>query len=252
MTVMSSSGGCHVRKVLFNRFADRADRRRRFVVRACAGRTAVRLSQFPPAPTQNQIAPQYAPSEQTELDADAQLDPRLQRQTVAYASAEAPGTVIIDTPHTALYYVLGNGKAIRYGIGVGRQGFTWAGVKQVARKAEWPDWYPPQEMIARQPYLPRMVAGGPGNPLGARAMYLGGTEYRIHGTNDPTTIGKHVSSGCIRLTNEDVEDLYSRVQIGAKVIVLPQTNTPQVAQHAPAPVSQARISLNVTRASSLH
>ncbi len=121
------------------------------------------------------------------------LDPRLQRQVVDYASNEAPGTVIIDTPHTVLYYVLGNGKAIRYGIGVGRQGFTWSGVQHVARKAEWPDWYPPSEMIARQPYLPRMVAGGPGNPLGARAMYLGGTEYRIHGTNDPTTIGKHVS-----------------------------------------------------------
>jgi lipoprotein-anchoring transpeptidase ErfK/SrfK len=141
--------------------------------------------------------------------------------------------------------------AIRYGIGVGRQGFTWAGVKQVARKAEWPDWYPPQEMIARQPYLPRMVAGGPGNPLGARAMYLGSSDYRIHGTNDPTTIGKQVSSGCIRLTNEDVEDLYSRVQIGAKVIVLPQTTPAQVAQspaqsrQAPAPASNARMSWNV-------
>ena len=119
--------------------------------------------------------------------------------------------------------MLGNGKAIRYGIGVGREGFTWAGVKQVARKAEWPDWYPPQEMIARQPYLPRFTAGGPGNPLGARAMYLGSTEYRIHGTNNPATIGKHVSSGCIRLTNDDVTDLYDRVQVGAKVVVLPQT-----------------------------
>jgi len=162
-----------------------------------------------------QVQPQYAPN------ADAKLDPRLQRQNVSYSSNEAPGTIIIDTPHTFLYYVLGNGMAIRYGIGVGRQGFTWAGVKQVARKAEWPDWYPPAEMIARQPYLPRMVAGGPGNPLGARAMYLGGSEYRIHGTNDPNTIGKHVSSGCIRLTNADVEDLYSRVQVGAKVVVLP-------------------------------
>ena len=125
---------------------------------------------------------------------DAQLPARLQRQVVDYPSNEAPGTIIIDTPHTYLYYVLGNGKALRYGIGVGRQGFTWSGVKQVVRKAEWPDWYPPAEMIARQPYLPRMMAGGPGNPLGARAMYLGGTEYRIHGTNDPTTIGHHVSS----------------------------------------------------------
>ena len=187
-------------------------------------------------------APQYAPTEQN--DQDAQLDPRLQRQVVNYPTREAPGTVIIDTPHTVLYFVLGNGQAIRYGIGVGRQGFTWAGVKQVARKAEWPDWYPPSEMIARQPYLPRMVAGGPGNPLGARAMYLGGSEYRIHGTNDPTTIGKHVSSGCIRLTNEDVEDLYSRVQVGAKVIVLPQSP----AQTAQAPVHHERISSNATPA----
>ncbi|MGH6664198.1 MAG: L,D-transpeptidase [Pseudolabrys sp.] len=191
-------------------------------------------------------APQYAPTEQN--DQDAQLDPRLQRQVVNYPSNEAPGTVIIDTPHTFLYFVLGNGKAIRYGIGVGRQGFTWAGVKQVARKAEWPDWYPPSEMIARQPYLPRMVAGGPGNPLGARAMYLGGSEYRIHGTNDPTTIGKHVSSGCIRLTNADVEDLYSRVQVGAKVIVLPQNPT----QTAQAPVRHAHVSVNATGASSLY
>ena len=202
------------------------------------------------APTQTQVAPQYAPTEQAGSDADAQLDPRLQRQIVAYASNEAPGTVIIDTPHTVLYYVLGNGKALRYGIGVGRQGFTWSGVKQVARKAEWPDWYPPQEMIARQPYLPRMVAGGPGNPLGARAMYLGGTEYRIHGTNDPTTIGKHVSSGCIRLTNADVEDLYSRVQIGTKVIVLPQSAPAQTAQRAPA--HTARLSWNATRPSGLY
>ena len=119
-------------------------------------------------------------------------------------------------------------------------------------KAEWPDWYPPSEMIARQPYLPRMVAGGPGNPLGARAMYLGGSEYRIHGTNDPTTIGKHVSSGCIRLTNEDVEDLYSRVQVGAKVIVLPQGAPTQTAQQARAAVHTERMSLNVDRPSSLY
>ncbi len=197
-------------------------------------------------------APQYGPVEDNDQAADAQLDPRLQRQIVNYASNEAPGTVIIDTPHTVLYFVLGNGKAIRYGIGVGRQGFTWAGVQHVAKKAEWPDWYPPSEMIARQPYLPRMVAGGPGNPLGARAMYLGGSEYRIHGTNDPTTIGKRVSSGCIRLTNEDVEDLYNRVQVGAKVIVLPQNAPAQTAQHSPAPARTERMSLNVDRASSLY
>jgi len=151
----------------------------------------------------------------------AQIPAYLERQVVDYPSHEAPGTIIIDTPHTFLYYVLGNSQAIRYGIGVGREGFTWSGVKLVANKTEWPDWYPPPEMIKRQPYLPRMVAGGPGNPLGARAIYIGGTEYRIHGTNDPTTIGKRVSSGCIRLTNESVIDLYSRVKIGAKVIVLP-------------------------------
>jgi lipoprotein-anchoring transpeptidase ErfK/SrfK len=208
---------------------------------SCGPAQAEPLFAFLNAPTQNQIAPQYAPTEQSAPDADAQADPRLQRQVVGYASNEAPGTVIIDTPHTVLYYVLGNGKAIRYGIGVGRQGFTWAGVKQIARKAEWPDWYPPQEMIARQPYLPRMVAGGPGNPLGARAMYLGSSEYRIHGTNDPTTIGKHVSSGCIRLTNDDVTDLYNRVQVGAKVIVLPQAAPVHTAQAQPASSSYALV-----------
>ena len=129
---------------------------------------------------------------------------RLKRQIVSYPTREAPGTVIIDTPNTYLYYVLGGGQAIRYGIGVGRDGFTWSGVQSVTKKAEWPDWTPPPEMIARQPYLPRHMAGGPGNPLGARAMYLGGTVYRIHGTNAPETIGTHVSSGCIRLTNADV------------------------------------------------
>lgn len=157
---------------------------------------------------------------------------RLRRQMVDYATREAPGTVVIDTPHTYLYLVLGNGKAVRYGIGVGREGFTWSGVKSIDRKAEWPDWYPPTEMIARQPYLPRFTAGGPGNPLGARAMYIGGTAYRIHGTNNPATIGHQVSSGCIRLTNEDVTDLYARVQVGTKVIVLPQTSPTYIAQPA--------------------
>jgi lipoprotein-anchoring transpeptidase ErfK/SrfK len=143
------------------------------------------------------------------------------RQVVDYRTHEAPGTIVIDTPNTHLYFVLGNGKAVRYGIGVGREGFTWSGTQTISRKAEWPDWTPPAEMIARQPYLPRYMAGGPGNPLGARAMYLGNTIYRIHGTNDPSTIGGRVSSGCIRLTNEDVTDLYSRVNIGTKVVVLP-------------------------------
>jgi lipoprotein-anchoring transpeptidase ErfK/SrfK len=147
---------------------------------------------------------------------------RLRRAVVAYDTHEAPGTVVIDTARTTLYYVLGQGRAIRYGVGVGREGFTWSGVQTISRKAEWPDWHPPAEMIARQPYLPRFMAGGPGNPLGARAMYLGTSQYRIHGTNDPSTIGKFVSSGCIRLTNEDVADLFSRVDVGSKVVVLPK------------------------------
>jgi lipoprotein-anchoring transpeptidase ErfK/SrfK len=147
---------------------------------------------------------------------------RLRRAVIAFDTREAPGTVIIDTGNTALYYVLGQGRAIRYGVGVGREGFTWSGVQTISRKAEWPDWHPPTEMIARQPYLPRFMAGGPGNPLGARAMYLGSSVYRIHGTNDPSTIGKFVSSGCIRLTNEDVADLFSRVDIGTRVVVLPK------------------------------
>jgi lipoprotein-anchoring transpeptidase ErfK/SrfK len=147
----------------------------------------------------------------------------LKRQVVEYRTNEAPGTIVIDTPNTYLYLVLGNGRAMRYGIGVGREGFTWSGVQTISKKAEWPDWTPPAEMIERQPYLPRFMAGGPGNPLGARAMYLGGSVYRIHGTNDPSTIGHRVSSGCIRLTNEDVQDLYSRVNLGTKVVVLPMT-----------------------------
>ncbi|WP_448045495.1 L,D-transpeptidase [Bradyrhizobium liaoningense] len=155
--------------------------------------------------------------------ADADAPGALVRQVVDYTSRQAPGTVIIDTGNTFLYFVLNDRQAIRYGIGVGREGFTWSGEQTVARKAEWPDWHPPAEMVSRQPYLPRFMAGGPGNPLGARAMYLGETEYRIHGTNNPATIGKKVSSGCIRLTNEDVTDLYERVKIGAKVIVLPAT-----------------------------
>jgi lipoprotein-anchoring transpeptidase ErfK/SrfK len=148
------------------------------------------------------------------------LAERLRRAVVAIDTNEAPGTVIIDTGNTVLYYVLGPGRAIRYGVGVGRDGFTWSGVQTISRKAEWPDWHPPAQMIARQPYLPRFMAGGPGNPLGARAMYLGNSEYRIHGTNDPSTIGKFVSSGCVRLTNEDVADLFSRVDVGTKVVVL--------------------------------
>jgi lipoprotein-anchoring transpeptidase ErfK/SrfK len=159
-------------------------------------------------------------------DDNAPVAERLRRTIVGFDSREAPGTIVIDTGNTFLYYVLGNGRAVRYGVGVGREGFTWSGVQTISRKAEWPDWHPPAEMIARQPYLPRFMAGGPGNPLGARAMYLGSSVYRIHGTNDPSTIGKFVSSGCIRLTNEDIADLFSRVEIGTKVVVLPKS-TPQ-------------------------
>jgi len=156
------------------------------------------------------------------IDAETTRVPaHLRRQIVNYQTREAPGTIVIDTPNTYLYYVLGNGRAIRYGIGVGRDGFTWSGTQTVSRKAEWPDWVPPAEMVRRQPYLPRFMAGGPGNPLGARAMYLGNTIYRVHGTNAPDSIGKQVSSGCIRMLNEDVMDLYERVKIGTKVVVLP-------------------------------
>ncbi len=154
-------------------------------------------------------------------DADGELAPALQRQIVLYPGKESAGTIIIDTPHTFLYLTIGGGKAIRYGIGVGRKGFTWSGIERISRKSEWPDWIPPSEMIARQPYLPRWVGGGPGNPLGARALYLGNTDYRIHGTNNPASIGTQVSSGCIRMRNSDVIDLYGRVSIGTKVIVLP-------------------------------
>jgi lipoprotein-anchoring transpeptidase ErfK/SrfK len=171
-------------------------------------------------PVQTTPAPlvQSAPTEER-----AELPARFRRQIVSYQTNEPAGTIVIDTPNTYLYLVLGNGRAMRYGIGVGRDGFTWSGVQTITRRAEWPDWHPPAEMIARQPYLPRYMAGGPGNPMGARALYLGSTIYRIHGTNAPHTIGQRVSSGCIRLTNEDVADLYSRVNLGTRVVVLPQT-----------------------------
>jgi lipoprotein-anchoring transpeptidase ErfK/SrfK len=165
--------------------------------------------------------PVTAPAYANPQDDGSELRADLKRQIVNYRTSEAPGTIIVDTPNTYLYFVLAGGKAVRYGIGVGREGFTWSGVKTVERKAEWPDWTPPPEMIARQPYLPRFVAGGPTNPLGARAMYLSGSVYRIHGTNAPSTIGGRVSSGCIRMVNEDVMDLYSRVTVGTKVVVLP-------------------------------
>ena len=171
-----------------------------------------------------------------------EMAPELRRQIVPYSANVAPGIIIVDTANTYLYFVLGGGRAIRYGIGVGRECFTWSGVEQVTRKAEWPDWTPPADMIARQPYLARFTAGGEGNPLGARAIYLGNTMYRIHGTNEPRTIGTQVSSGCIRLLNADVVDLYSRVTIGSKIIVLPN--------HAPvvASVATRAVSLNASSA----
>ncbi|WP_298367079.1 L,D-transpeptidase [uncultured Bradyrhizobium sp.] len=177
--------------------------------------------------------PVPAPASRIETPKAADAPGRFVRQVVDYVSHQTPGTVVIDTGNTFLYLVLNDGQAMRYGIGVGREGFTWSGEQTVARKTEWPDWRPPAEMISRQPYLPRFMAGGPGNPLGARAMYLGDTEYRIHGTNKPDTIGKRVSSGCIRLTNEDVMDLYDRVKVGAKVIVLPAQAAHRPSQGAP-------------------
>jgi lipoprotein-anchoring transpeptidase ErfK/SrfK len=148
------------------------------------------------------------------------FDPKYEKQVVDYGGKESAGTLVVDTPNKFLYLVQGNGKALRYGIGVGRPGFTWSGVKTISAKKEWPDWTPPAEMIARRPDLPRHMEGGPQNPLGARAMYLGSTLYRIHGSNEPWTIGTNVSSGCIRMRNEDVIDLYGRVNVGTKVVII--------------------------------
>lgn len=172
------------------------------------------------------------PEDQPEQGQPKELPAHLKKQLVDYATKEPAGTIVVDTSNTYLYLVLGGGKALRYGIGVGREGFTWAGTERVSKMKEWPDWFPPTEMIERQPYLPRVMAGGPGNPLGARALYLGKTLYRIHGTNQPSTIGQTVSSGCIRLLNEDIEDLYSRVQVGSRVVVLPGKPPETVANNA--------------------
>ena len=161
----------------------------------------------------------FAPSSQGDM-AHPQVDPKFDRQLVDYRSEEKPGTIVIDTPHHFLFLVQDNGKAMRYGIGVGRPGFTWEGVKTISAKKEWPDWRPPPDMLQRRPDLPRYMAGGPENPLGARAMYLGSTVYRIHGSNEPWTIGSNVSSGCIRMRNDDVSDLYGRVKVGTKVVVM--------------------------------
>ena len=183
------------------------------------------------------------PDEQPEVGT-APLPANLRRQEVTFPTKEPAGTLIVDTPNTYLYYVLGGGRAIRYGVRVGRDGFTWTGVQKISRKAEWPDWHPPTEMIERQPYLPRFMAGGPGNPLGARAMYLGSTVYRIHGTNQPSTIGKFVSSGCIGMLNEDVSDLFDRVKVGTRVVVMPGGPPPGTAtasaQPLPGPAGAAQ------------
>jgi lipoprotein-anchoring transpeptidase ErfK/SrfK len=175
------------------------------------------------------------PADEQPETGPAQLAPNLRRQEVAFPTKEPAGTLVVDTPNTYLYYVLGGGRAIRYGVRVGRDGFTWTGVQKITRKAEWPDWHPPPEMIDRQPYLPRFMAGGPGNPLGARAMYLGSTVYRIHGTNQPSTIGKFVSSGCIGMLNEDVSDLFDRVKVGTRVVVMPGNPPAALASAQPVP-----------------
>ncbi len=211
----------------------------------CAGSAQAQMLGY--APMQQAFpqddATQGATPAQPRADEDGVLPERLRRAVVNFDTSEPAGTIIIDTGHTTLYYVLGQGRAIRYGVGVGREGFTWSGVQNVSQKAEWPDWHPPAEMIKRQPYLPRFMAGGPGNPLGARAIYLGASEYRIHGTNDPSTIGKFVSSGCIRMTNEDVIDLFGRVNVGTKVVVLPK-NAPLMARGGePSRKPQARPSV---------
>ena len=169
-------------------------------------------------PSYYQQQPQYW---QQEADPrQRSFDPRFEKQEVAYDGRERAGTIVIDTTNKFLYLVQGNGHALRYGIGVGRPGFIWSGVKTISAKREWPDWTPPAEMLARRPDLPRHMEGGPENPLGARAMYLGSSLYRIHGSNEPWTIGTNVSSGCIRMRNEDVIDLYGRVNVGTRVIVL--------------------------------
>ncbi|MET0530769.1 MAG: L,D-transpeptidase [Microvirga sp.] len=154
----------------------------------------------------------------TEDQSKAQASP-VQRQVVTYAGRHAPGTIVVSTSERRLWFVLGNGQAVQYGVGVGRPGFTWGGSHSVTMKREWPDWRPPAEMLRRRPDLPRYMKGGPENPLGARALYIGSTNYRIHGSNEPETIGEAVSSGCIRMTNEDVTDLYNRAKVGARVVV---------------------------------
>lgn len=219
-----------------------------FVAPAFVGSVSAQMMSYAPTSQDGFLEDNIMVTPEMERDAASYVMPeRLRRAEVNYVSNQAPGTVVIDTGNTQLYYILGNNRAIRYGVGVGRDGFTWAGTETVTRKAEWPDWHPPAEMIRRQPYLPRFMAGGPGNPLGARAMYLGSSIYRIHGTNDPTTIGKFVSSGCIRLTNEDVQDLFRRVNVGTKVVVLPKSAASREMART-APSSRTVISVQPARA----
>ena len=170
------------------------------------------------APGQDEMKIDDQPGYQPPAEEEKLTGP-YERQEVFFRTTEAPGTIVIDTSQRFLYLVQGNNRALRYGIGVGREGFQWSGLQRISRKQEWPDWRPPPEMIERQPYLPRFMAGGPGNPMGARALYLGQTVYRIHGTNQPQTIGHAVSSGCFRLVNDDVTDLYDRVPLGTRVVI---------------------------------
>jgi lipoprotein-anchoring transpeptidase ErfK/SrfK len=193
------------------------------------GQTGTRYQQQPSSPPQGyeqqrMMVPQGDPQQSMRQEAiepaHPAFDPKYEKQMVEYHGNETAGTIIVDTPNKFLFLVQGDGKALRYGIGVGRPGFTWSGVKQISAKKEWPAWTPPPEMLVRRPDLPRHMEGGPENPLGARAMYLGSSLYRIHGSNEPWTIGTNVSSGCIRMRNQDVIDLYSRVNVGARVVVI--------------------------------
>jgi lipoprotein-anchoring transpeptidase ErfK/SrfK len=178
------------------------------------------IVQSPPAPPLYASVPQRVDPMLEQQRADLPMDPQFLPADVLYRGNEPPGTIIVDTPNHFLYLIEEGGRARRYGIGVGRPGFTWSGEHKISAKKEWPDWVPPEEMLQRQPYLPHFMPGGPNNPLGARAMYLGNTLYRIHGSNEPWTIGHNVSSGCIRMRNVDVIDLYNRVKVGTKVVVL--------------------------------
>ena len=182
------------------------------------GAASAQAQAGPPLRQSQELSVEEEPGYEPTPD-EENLPAAYQRQLVFFRTVEPPGTIVVTTSQRFLYVVQGNNRALRYGIGVGREGFQWAGQQKISRKAEWPDWTPPPEMIARQPYLPRFMAGGPGNPMGARALYLGGTVYRIHGTNQPQTIGHAVSSGCFRLVNKDVINLYERVPVGTRVVV---------------------------------